>query len=81
MKEDTTTTTTPDCRDCAFCCNDPDGLFCGHETSMTTAAPFGWGIENARSELGDRPCGPEGKLFEIAGDDTLRARGRLNARG
>lgn len=63
-----------DCRDCRHCANDPDGLFCGHQTSMKQAPPWGWGIHKARDN--GFPCGPKAKLFEIAPIEMLKARGR-----
>lgn len=63
-----------DCRDCHHCANDPDGLFCGHQTSMKQGAPWGWGIRKARDN--GFPCGPSGALFKRAPILVLNARGR-----
>lgn len=66
--------TEPNCRDCAFCGNDPDGLYCAHETSRKATHGFCWGIIKARNE--EFPCGPQGTYFERAPEEVLLARGR-----
>ncbi len=63
-----------DCRDCHHCACDPDGLFCGHQTSMRQGAPWGWGIAKARTD--GFPCGPDALLFEKAPENLMKARGR-----
>jgi hypothetical protein len=68
---------TIDCRDCAHCANDPDGLWCSQSLAKAPdARPFGYGIRRARS-LESQWCGPDALLFEQADDKLLEARGRL----
>lgn len=63
-----------DCRDCAHCKNDTDGLYCAHEDSQNNLNIFGLSIEVAR--IKGRFCGPAGTEFKRASKDALKARGR-----
>ena len=68
---------TIDCRDCHNCASDPDGLWCIKSLEhVHDCRPWGHSIERARSNEYDY-CGPEAKLFKIAPDAMLKARGRL----
>lgn len=65
---------TKDCRDCMYCENDPDGLWCAKSLEVDfDSRPFGRSIETARRL---EYCGPDAKLFTLASDDLLKARGR-----
>ena len=63
-----------DCRDCHYCAQDPDGLWCAKSLEVDPdSRPFGRSITYARTlEF----CGPTAKLFEIASPEMLAARGR-----
>lgn len=63
---------------CTWCHNcgwDPDGLYCGHESTREGGNIFGWSLPIARRA--GSPCGPEGVFYERAPDTTLRARGLI----
>ena len=64
---------TPDCRMCAHCSWDPDGLWCVKSLEVDfDSRPFGRSIETARRL---EYCGPSGKLYEVAPFKVLKARG------
>jgi hypothetical protein len=66
--------TSNQCADCALCGADPDGLYCGHETSLKGSCGFGWSPAAARSD--GQPCGPQAVHFVRASDEVLQSRGR-----
>lgn len=66
----------PDCLKCMCCGHDFQHFFCGHRSAMYLTQGVGLSLHLARSA--GFACGPEGKQFEPASDDVLRARGLLN---
>ena len=64
-----------DCRDCAHCGNDPDGLYCAVAQSLAVSANYGLNLNRARAA--DGPCGHDATLFQAADDATLKFRGRF----